>query len=475
MKPFWAIVHLTIRNALRSHIFQLLLALLLICVVAVPNTIAGDGTAQGYIQVSLKYSLAAVAVILSLSSVWLGCFSMTQDVESYQLHLVVTKPVSRVTVWLAKWAGVAMVHVTLLLVAALAIYFTVLWQFSQQGFSQEEYQRIEHEVLVGRRVFMPDVTELRQDIEQKIDAKKADDQRTGTELNAQLIGALRRQLYAASQEVQYRQRKQWNYSGLPPDYSGPIFVRYRLYVTESLNSNDQRQTQGSWVYYRPERVFDRSANAGEAAILRGYNWLPEQRPPTQIIGGIFSEFELSGDYIAPDGTVQLGYINLDNYLQQGNDVEHASQFFQISDGPRLMIAVSGFAENYSRAVIVLVLQILLYTGLGCAAASFFSLPTAIFVVLSYLVFGSVATYMADATFLSGAGDYIAYAVGTALLLVVIPMQNFEVTHFVSNGELVEFALIGKLFLSFFVLRGIPFFLLGIFCYWKRELGLVIRK
>lgn len=57
MKSYWAIVKLTFRNALRSHIFQLLLLLLLLAVIVIPTTVSGDGTAGGFIRVSLLYSL----------------------------------------------------------------------------------------------------------------------------------------------------------------------------------------------------------------------------------------------------------------------------------------------------------------------------------------------------------------------------------------------------------------------------------
>ena len=83
MKAFFAIAALTVRHAVRSHIFQLLLGVLLLCVLLIPGT-AGDSTAAGFIQVSLLYSLSTVLLILALSSIWLGCFVMCHDVDSYQ-------------------------------------------------------------------------------------------------------------------------------------------------------------------------------------------------------------------------------------------------------------------------------------------------------------------------------------------------------------------------------------------------------
>ena len=61
MRPFFAIVKLTFKHALRSHIFQLLLGVLVFAVLFIPTTV-GAGTASDFIRVSLLYSLWAVSV-----------------------------------------------------------------------------------------------------------------------------------------------------------------------------------------------------------------------------------------------------------------------------------------------------------------------------------------------------------------------------------------------------------------------------
>ena len=104
MSAFAAIVKLTLRNAMRSHIFQLLLGLLVLSAIALPMTVSGSGDGvRAYIQVALKYSLGAAGFILVLSTVWLSSLVMTQDVESYQLHMVVSKPISRLRIFIAKY------------------------------------------------------------------------------------------------------------------------------------------------------------------------------------------------------------------------------------------------------------------------------------------------------------------------------------------------------------------------------------
>lgn len=490
MKAFWAITFLTIRNALRSHIFQLLLGILLVAVVVIPTTINGNGTAQGYIQISLQYSLSSIAVLLSLSAVWLGCFSMTQDIEGYQLHQVVTKPVHRGVIWLAKWLGVALVHTVLLLAAAIAIYFTILWQFNLQNFPQAEKDRIKQEILVGRRTFMPDNADERKhdikanvralqsmNLEKKLSSVSAVQDTANKELIADsklLIGNL--QKLNAAQGIPYTASREWIYSGMPADYTGDIYIKYRVYIGETTNISNQRPTHGEWTYYLVRNEYTKSDNAGEADKLEGYEFVAAPQGFEEIPGGIMAERIMpAGSYISPDGTFKLSFQNRDNQLGNGKNVEHATLTFKYSDGPKVMIPVASFFSNYLRTVLVLVMQILVFTGMGCAAASFLSLPTAIFVVISYILFGSFASYMLQDVYLNTIGDNIGYWVSWVIMKIIIPMQNFDVTGHVANGELVEFSKIGNLFLEYFVMRGLPFFLLGFFCYWKRELGLVIRK
>ena len=106
MSAFFAIVKLTLRDARRSNIFRLLLGFLLLSAF-LPMFVEGSGGGmRGNIQVMISYSLGAISFILVISTVWLSSLVMTQDVENYQLHMVVAKPVSRIRIFLAKYAKI---------------------------------------------------------------------------------------------------------------------------------------------------------------------------------------------------------------------------------------------------------------------------------------------------------------------------------------------------------------------------------
>ncbi|MCP3968097.1 MAG: hypothetical protein GY750_02135 [Lentisphaerae bacterium] len=470
MRAFWAIVRLTFKNAMRSHIFQLLLALLILCIFLIPNTVTGDGTARGFIQISLKYSLASVAFVLSLSSVWLGCYIMSRDVESYQLHMVISKPISRVTVWLGKWTGICLMNGILLVIAALVVYFTVMYQYSQRTFSKEEKDRISCEVLVGRRVFMPKAPDFDKLASKELPERIKLLQAEGLSFDENnLLKEMRKEAWLKYCEIPYKGGRDWVYYNLPADQKETLFVRYRFYVNK-ISSEKQRMTHGLWVIGVPVLAKEKSANVFERDKVKGdVSFYPRAltQKPQQYMTGFFHEFTLPGSIVSPKGEARLSYINAD-------DLRYPI-YLQVADGPKVLIKVSGFFENYCRGIVIIMLQLIILAGLGCAAASFLSMPTAVFMVIAYLIFGSVASYMTSQDNLSGAADYTAYFVSKVLLFIIIPIQNFEVTQFLANGELIEISFMGRVFIGYFVLRALPFILIGIWLYWRRQMGLVIRK
>ena len=478
MRAFSAIVKLTLRNAVRSHIFQLLLLFLVLCVSLVPTTVGG-GTAMDFIRVSLLYSLWGVGVILSLSVMWVGCYVMSADVDNYQLHMVICKPVSRVTIWLAKFTGISLLHLILLALAGAAVYGIVTWRFDNGNFPEAERTRIRNEVMVGRRVFLPRRPDYMAAARDAARAKIEDRQRNGVRLNLspsfqdRIIKESFKEVVTRDSEVPAGRERVWVFEGLPRDTKRPLFLRYRPYVGK-VSSERQRMTHLLWMVGvpkpKPENdtrdVFTRDREKGK----REYFMYPLSSQPEQVMSGEFHEKTLRGEWqlVTPDNEVMICVINADR--------NQAMHYYQPADGPRLLIEVCGFAGNYTRALLVIGLQILLLAGLSCALGGFLTLPTAVFVTASYLLFGAISVFMTDQSyFVEGAADRFGQFVAKLLLTVVIPLQKFEVTDLVAGGELIEWSFIWHLVWYYLLCRALPVLIFGIYFYWRRDLGLVIRK
>lgn len=466
MRPFFAIVNLTLKNAIRSHVFQILLAVLLLCVGIIPYSIGG-GSPLDFVRVSLLYSIWAIVVVLALASLWLGCFIMAQDVDSYQLHMVVAKPISRVVIWLGKWTGINIINISLLLISLAAVYGIVMYRYrSDDRFTRADRRQISSEVLVGRRVFMPTRPDFAAMARQALQEKMKQTGILFSEDQDKLYAELLQQIAAGYSELPANRTKGWIFENLPEIGEEPLFLRYRPYLGK-ISSEDQRQSHLQWAVIRP---------SGEAVLPSGERVAATEWPqllsdaPEQIFTGVFYEKTIPAEWkvITPDRKVKVAVVNFDKFGEK--------HYYQPADGPKLLLRICGFEGNYLRMVLVLVVQMILLSALACAFGGFLTMPTAVFMVASYLLIGSFSTLLTDQSFfVSTAWDHIGQNLAKLLLIIVIPLQAFDVTELLSTGELIEFSLIWKLFFHYFILRGLPLFLFGIWMYRKRELGLAVRK
>jgi len=470
MTSFWAIIKLTCRSAIRSYIFLFLLIVLILTILIMPNTVSGDGTARAYIQVSLQYSLSAISVILSLSIIWLGCFILARDIESYQLHMVVTKPVSRLKIWLGKCCGIILIHLVLLFAASTIVYGFILWQFlKREKFSEGERQRIQNEVLVGRRVYMPEFPDVNQLVKNEYRRRKNHSQKE-LMTESMVKDEIRKQVLSKLGEVKPGRTRYWHYKNVRTKEEAPIYLRYRTYIGK-VSSKDQRETVGHWAVRVkiPEEI---KKNRGGPKT----DFFPISRYPTSIMCGVFHEIPLPPDIVGEKNDAMLGYRNFDQGMKP--------VFFQMADGPKLLVKITGFEGNYIRAIIMVSLKLLFLAGLACATGGVFSNPVAVFITVSYLMIGIFSSFLVGldppaATTgkmsLEDIHDFVGRSVSEVALIGIIPIYQFEVADKLADGELIEVTYISKIFAQFILLKGMPLFLLGMWLYQRRELGMVVRK
>src|SRR4051794_37441975 len=128
MQRVLAIARLTIKAAFRFKLVLLLAAILLGGVVALPLVIKDDGTALGFTQILLTYTLSLITALLGFATLWLACGTLARDVEECQIQMVVVKPVARWQIWLGKWLGLLMLNAALLALAGGSVYALLQWR-----------------------------------------------------------------------------------------------------------------------------------------------------------------------------------------------------------------------------------------------------------------------------------------------------------------------------------------------------------
>src|SRR3954464_11221446 len=166
MQRLLAIALLTVRAAFRYRLVLGLAALLIGGVVVLPIVIKDDGTARGFTQIVLTYTLALITFLLGFVTVWLGCGTLAREVEEAQMQMVVVKPVARWEIWAGKWLGIMTLNAMLLIVSGAAVYFLMLWKATH--LPAREQQVLWSEVLVARGIAREPLPDYKGDAERML-------------------------------------------------------------------------------------------------------------------------------------------------------------------------------------------------------------------------------------------------------------------------------------------------------------------
>src|SRR5437879_9782231 len=148
MQRLFAIAWLTWKAAFRFRLFLVVAVLLLASVVALPLLIKDDGTARGFTQILLTYTLTTISALLGLSTLWLACGTLARDIEDCQMQMVAVKPIARWQIWLGKWLGLMALNAALLGLSGGSVYGLLQWRAARLPADQQQVLR--NEVLVAR-------------------------------------------------------------------------------------------------------------------------------------------------------------------------------------------------------------------------------------------------------------------------------------------------------------------------------------
>src|SRR6185503_13887222 len=164
MQAGLGIASLTCKAAFRFRLFWVLAILLLASVVLLPLLLKDDGTARGFTQILLTYTLAVITSLLGLATLWLACGILAKDIEECQLQMVAVKPIPRWQIWLGKWLGLVFLNLALLAVAGTGVYILLNWRANRLPAAQRDVLR--KEILVARGSLKPPMPNIEADVQQ---------------------------------------------------------------------------------------------------------------------------------------------------------------------------------------------------------------------------------------------------------------------------------------------------------------------
>jgi hypothetical protein len=456
MQRLFAIAWLTWKAAFRFRLFLVLAALLLTAVVGLPLLIKDDGTARGFTQILLTYTLSVITALLGLSTLWLACGTLARDIEECQMQMVAVKPIARWQIWLGKWLGIMSLNAALLAVSGGAVYGLLQWRATRLPAEQQRILR--NEVLVARGSARPaSVTKF---IEEETDQRvKEALQKSGvTEADLTLL------------RQQIKEQVKAGFQLVPPaTYPSP----YRVWEIDL----------GLWRHFlRDEPLYLRvKFNAAEkspsgtfAALWQmGVPDSPQMRrlEPMSLAPDTFHEFPIPPNLFDENGALTVIFIN-------PNDT---ALLFPVEDGIEVRFRQGGFGLNYVRGLGIIWCWMALLAALGLAAASFLSFPVAAFSALAVLTIGlssgTLANVVSEGTLWSPGGessgtpvDAVAMPVLRALLKVINLVKEFSPIDALSTGRSIPWSQLGMAFAQIVLLLGGLIGLTGMLIFNRRELA-----
>ena len=372
MQRLFAIAGLTWKAAFRFRLFLVLAVLLLAAVVGLPLLIKDDGTARGFTQILLTYTLSVITVLLGLSTLWLACGTLARDIEECQMQVVAVKPIARWQIWLGKWLGLMSLNAALLALAGGSVYALLQWRATRLPPEQQKILR--NEVLVSRGTAKP--PGVAKFIEEETDRQTREQLKKSGIAMADL-SLLRQQI---------KEQIKADFQIVPPaTHSSP----YRVWEIDLGLAKRYLRDQPLFLRVKFNTALTETGNTATCRALWEVG-VPEtprvwRSELMSLAAETFHEFQIPANLFDDNGVLTVIFIN-------PNDV---ALLFPLEDGVEVLFRQGGFGLNFVRGLGIIWCWMALLAALGLAAASFLSFPVAAFLSLAILTVYFSSGTMAD--------------------------------------------------------------------------------
>jgi hypothetical protein len=461
VQRLYAIAWLTWKAALRFRLFQVIAALLLLSVIGLPLLIKDDGTARGFTQILLTYTLTAITALLGFSTLWVACGALARDIEECQIQMLAVKPIARWQIWLGKWLGIVSLDAVLLGLAGACVYGLLQWRAHRLPPDQQRILR--NEVLVARgsareRSFERDINaRADQLLRERLEKTQFD----GTKANRQeALQQILENVKAAYQLVPpgYQSRP-WKINLGRARYhlhGQPLFLRVKFNTADSAYKGATVTCDGVFLV----RVRNTAAVWATNVV--------------SMSAETFHEFQLPPDLFDENGLLTISFANLNE----------TAMLFPLEDGLEVLYPEGGFGANYARGLGIILCWLALLAALGLASASILSFPVAAFCSLCLLFItlssgtmagaveeGTIAGYNAEkGTKGFSPVDPVVIPTFRAALKIIHLAMDFSPVDSLSTGRSVTWAQLGLAAVQIVLLMGGCLGLAGVLLLTRRELA-----
>ncbi len=440
---------------MRFKLFLVIAVLLIAAVVGLPLVIEDDGTARGFTQIILTYTLSAITGLLGLSTLWLACGTLARDIEECQMQVVATKPIARWQIWLGKWLGIVSLNAALLAISGACVFGLLQWRAGKLPAAEQKILR--EQVLVARGSAKEPVNpaEIETDTEQVLQKRLKSSPVEKVDL-PEVRRQIREQVKAALQLVPPSYQRTWQIDlGFAKNYlqGKPLQLRVKFNAAQPSASGTY---VALWQVGVPEKT---------------KLWRSE---PMSLAPDTFHEFEIPPDLFDAKGLLTITFAN----------PNQTALLFPLEDGMEVLYPEGGFALNFARGLGIVFCWMALLAALGLMAASFLSFPVATFFAMAMLLVvlssGTLAESVESGSVAAGneetgqaghsAADLVLIPAFKGMLSVISLVKNYSPIDALSSGRSITWGELAAAFAQVVLLVGGIFATAGIIFFNRRELA-----
>ncbi len=116
---------MALKASTRTRVVIFLALLQVICALALPRAVKGDGTPAGDLEILLTYTLGFSFAIQALATLWASCSLFAGEISSLRIQMTVVKPVGFAVLWLGKWLSLLVLNAVILAIVYMLVYLQI--------------------------------------------------------------------------------------------------------------------------------------------------------------------------------------------------------------------------------------------------------------------------------------------------------------------------------------------------------------
>lgn len=365
MTPVIAIARLIVSSAMHSKVLVSLSVSLLLSLLALPLALKGDGTAVGHIRLIILYPLSIAFFLLGIASLWMACGTISKEIADKSIHLVSTKPVHYLQIWLGKWLGILLINTVLLILTGIVSYTVLHHVLRTAQISETEFRSVNREILCGRRLISPQKTEF--DPQTLAYLQNIKNQQPRNSSRKMSLEKVKQDLLIRQATVPPGQSIDWRFdisesTDIFADSKSELTMRFSL----TCAAIERTPITGTWAFSTDSRPDLYQTNVEN--ILDGIHQLPL---PSDLLS-----------HIKKDKTnicLTVSFFNKKaDTSKSTSPTPQPTVFFDPHNGLEFLIKEASFETNLIRTFLIILAYLACITALGITAGSVFSFPVATF-------------------------------------------------------------------------------------------------